>query len=86
MTKNRFQDVLCQYYEKICKDIYRQDFKLWCAGRHEDQFKNDESKDTSFTTPRRKLLEAEFFNEQRKRLIRYESNIWACIYRMAKSD
>ncbi len=37
-------------------------------------------------TPRRAQLEQEFLNEMRMRLIRHETNIWACIFRISKSD
>lgn len=38
-------------------------------------------------TPRtRNNIEAEFLQSLRKKLLRHETNIWACIYRMAKND
>jgi hypothetical protein len=30
--------------------------------------------------------EQDFIKMQREKLIRHETNIWACIYRLAKSD
>jgi hypothetical protein len=78
VLKKKFQENLCHYYAGICKNIYREDFKLW---------QKKEGKDNDQITPRtRNNIEAEFINQLRQKLLRHETNIWACIYRMAKND
>jgi hypothetical protein len=50
-------------------------------------WQKNEGKDNESLTPRtRSTIEAEFISYLRQKLIRHETNIWACIYRMSKND
>ena len=90
--KNEVQSKLCKYYVGILKEIYKLDYRHWHSSKfsvsppHDyssDSIKGGESGDI---TPRSMQKQQDFLNELRMKLIRHETNIWACIFRISKSD
>jgi len=70
----------------ILKDLYKEDYKYWTERKIKASSDDKSSSSPGDQTPRSAQFEQDFLAEMRLKLIRHETNIWACIFRIAKSD